>query len=59
MTTTGACRTAFDKAVAKKAFVRAGLSTPASVTLPKEAFHDPGPSRSPPGSPNASACRCS
>ncbi|MGV9312101.1 D-alanine--D-alanine ligase family protein [Streptomyces sp. NPDC003691] len=38
----GACRAAFDKAVAKEAFTRAGLSTPASVTLPKEAFHDLG-----------------
>ncbi|MQT04761.1 D-alanine--D-alanine ligase [Streptomyces jumonjinensis] len=38
----GACRAAFDKAVAKEAFARAGLVTPASVTLPKEAFHDLG-----------------
>ncbi|MGW6461005.1 D-alanine--D-alanine ligase family protein [Streptomyces sp. NPDC055078] len=38
----GACRGTFDKAVAKETFARAGLVTPASVTLPKEAFHDLG-----------------
>ncbi|RMI36846.1 D-alanine--D-alanine ligase family protein [Streptomyces triticirhizae] len=38
----GACRTAFDKAVAKEVLSRAGVATPASVTLPKAAFHDLG-----------------
>ncbi|MEU9605927.1 D-alanine--D-alanine ligase [Streptomyces sp. NPDC048057] len=37
-----ACRAAFDKTVAKGVLARAGLATPASVTLPKEAFHDLG-----------------
>ncbi len=37
-----ACRTAFDKATAKAAFTVAGLATPISVTLPREAFHDLG-----------------
>ncbi|MER6910195.1 D-alanine--D-alanine ligase [Streptomyces sp. NPDC000594] len=37
-----ACRAAFDKTVAKTVLVRAGLATPVSVTLPKEAFHDLG-----------------
>ncbi|MFI1828310.1 D-alanine--D-alanine ligase [Streptomyces sp. NPDC020412] len=37
-----ACRAAFDKTVAKGVLARAGLPTPASVTLPKEAFHDLG-----------------
>ncbi|WP_062212925.1 D-alanine--D-alanine ligase [Streptomyces sp. NBRC 109706] len=38
----GACRTAFDKSVAKEIVARRGISTPASVTLPKAAFHDLG-----------------
>ncbi|MEV6674578.1 D-alanine--D-alanine ligase [Streptomyces sp. NPDC051162] len=37
-----ACRAAFDKPTAKAAFTRAGLLTPASVTLPQQAFHDLG-----------------
>ncbi|MFC5724141.1 D-alanine--D-alanine ligase [Streptomyces gamaensis] len=37
-----ACRTAFDKTTAKAVLQRAGLLTPESVTLPKEAFHDLG-----------------
>ncbi|MEU1307803.1 D-alanine--D-alanine ligase [Streptomyces cinnamoneus] len=37
-----ACRVAFDKATAKDIFVRAGLHTPQSVTLPQQAFHDLG-----------------
>jgi D-alanine-D-alanine ligase len=37
-----ACRFAFDKAVAKAIAASAGLVTPESVTLPKEAFHDLG-----------------
>jgi D-alanine-D-alanine ligase len=36
------CRTAFDKPVAKALLRRAGLHTPASVVLPREAFHDLG-----------------
>ncbi|EIV91622.1 D-alanine--D-alanine ligase [Frankia sp. QA3] len=40
--TPDACRVAFDKPTAKAAVAAAGLSTPASVTLPKEAFHDLG-----------------
>lgn len=39
-----ACRTAFDKPVAKAAVRAAGLTTPESVTLPKETFHDLGAS---------------
>ncbi|MQA93111.1 MAG: D-alanine--D-alanine ligase [Streptosporangiales bacterium] len=38
----GACRLAFDKPVAKTVVSRAGLSTPASVTLPKSVFYDLG-----------------
>jgi D-alanine-D-alanine ligase len=37
-----ACRTAFDKTTAKAILEQAGLKTPASVTLPKQAFHDMG-----------------
>lgn len=37
-----ACRMAFDKSVAKALAAAAGLRTPASVTLPREAFHDLG-----------------
>lgn len=37
-----ACRMAFDKPVAKAVAASAGLSTPASVTLPRETFHDLG-----------------
>jgi D-alanine-D-alanine ligase len=37
-----ACRFAFDKPVAKAVAHAAGLMTPASVTLPKETFHDLG-----------------
>jgi len=40
----GACRMAFDKPVAKAIARSAGLATPASVTLPKETFHDLGAS---------------
>jgi D-alanine-D-alanine ligase len=39
-----ACRVAFDKPVAKALVAAAGLTTPASVTLPREAFHDLGAS---------------
>jgi len=38
----GACRFAFDKPTAKAIARAAGLATPASVTLPKETFHDLG-----------------
>lgn len=37
-----ACRMAFDKPVAKAVVAAAGLSTPASVTIPRETFHDLG-----------------
>ncbi|MCK9874240.1 D-alanine--D-alanine ligase [Frankia sp. Ag45/Mut15] len=37
-----ACRVAFDKATAKAAVADRGIATPASVTLPREAFHDLG-----------------
>lgn len=37
-----ACRMAFDKPTAKAIAAGAGLSTPASVTLPRETFHDLG-----------------
>jgi D-alanine-D-alanine ligase len=37
-----ACRMAFDKPVAKVLAAGAGLVTPASVTLPRETFHDLG-----------------
>jgi D-alanine-D-alanine ligase len=40
--TADACRFAFDKPVAKAVVRAAGLATPASVTLPKETFHDLG-----------------
>src|ERR1700727_3785227 len=40
--TADACRLAFDKPVAKDLVVRAGLAAPASVTLPRETFHDLG-----------------
>ena len=40
--TPAACRSAFDKPIAKAALTSAGLLTPASVTLPREAFHDLG-----------------
>ncbi|WP_395111631.1 D-alanine--D-alanine ligase [Actinomadura sp. SCN-SB] len=39
-----ACRVAWDKPSAKAVVRRAGLSTPASVALPKEIFHDLGAS---------------
>ena len=38
----GACQLAFDKPTAKALAARAGLITPASVTLPRETFHDLG-----------------
>ena len=37
-----ACRMAFDKPVAKTVVTAAGLCTPASVTLPRDTFHDMG-----------------
>jgi D-alanine-D-alanine ligase len=37
-----ACRMAFDKPAAKVIAIAAGLRTPASVTLPRETFHDLG-----------------
>jgi D-alanine-D-alanine ligase len=37
-----ACRMAFDKPTAKVLVAAAGLSTPESVTLPRETFHDLG-----------------
>ena len=37
-----ACRSAFDKPTAKATLAAAGLLTPPSVTLPREAFHDLG-----------------
>lgn len=37
-----ACRFAFDKPLAKTLLARAGLLTPPSVTLPRQAFHDLG-----------------
>ncbi|MBO2453531.1 D-alanine--D-alanine ligase [Actinomadura barringtoniae] len=37
-----ACRVAWDKPSAKAVVRRAGISTPASVALPKEIFHDLG-----------------
>lgn len=42
--TPDACRVAFDKPAAKAVVRAAGLSTPESVTLPKETFHDLGAS---------------
>lgn len=38
----GACRTAFDKPVAKAAVTRAGLTTPDAVALPHEVFRELG-----------------
>jgi D-alanine-D-alanine ligase len=38
----GACRAAFDKPTAKSLVAAAGVATPASVTLPRESFHDLG-----------------
>lgn len=40
-----AARLTFDKPVAKSLLTRAGLATPASVTLPRQAFHDLGADR--------------
>lgn len=40
-----ACRLAFDKPVAKALLARAGLATPASLTLPRQAFGDLGAAR--------------
>jgi D-alanine-D-alanine ligase len=40
--TADACRLAFDKPVAKALVTAAGLTTPESVTLPRETFHDLG-----------------
>ena len=37
-----ACRAAFDKPTAKSLIAAAGVATPASVTLPRESFHDLG-----------------
>jgi D-alanine-D-alanine ligase len=37
-----ACRVAFDKPTAKSLVAAAGVATPASVTLPRETFHDLG-----------------
>jgi D-alanine-D-alanine ligase len=37
-----ACRSAFDKPTAKSLVAAAGVATPLSVTLPREAFHDLG-----------------
>ena len=37
-----ACRAAFDKPTAKALIAAAGVATPASVTLPRESFHDLG-----------------
>lgn len=37
-----ACRVAFDKPTAKSLIAAAGVATPASVTLPRESFHDLG-----------------
>ncbi len=42
--TASACRFAFDKPAAKAIVAAAGLATPASVTLPRETFHDLGAS---------------
>ena len=39
-----ACRAAFDKPMAKSLVSAAGVSTPLSVTLPRETFHDLGAS---------------
>lgn len=42
--TPDACRVAFDKPTAKAVVRAAGMTTPDSVTLPKETFHDLGAS---------------
>ena len=42
--TPSACRPAFDKPTAKALVAAAGVATPASVTLPRETFHDLGAS---------------
>ncbi len=41
--TAGACRAAYDKAIAKTRMVEAGLPTPAWVTLPSTIFREVGP----------------
>ncbi len=41
--TAGACRGAYDKAIAKTRMVEAGISTPAWVTLPSTIFREVGP----------------
>jgi D-alanine-D-alanine ligase len=41
--TAGACRAAYDKAIAKTRMVEAGVATPAWVTLPSTIFREVGP----------------
>ena len=41
--TAGACRAAYDKAIAKTRMVEAGIPTPAWVTLPSTIFREVGP----------------
>ncbi len=41
--TAGACRAAYDKAIAKTRMVEAGIGTPAWVTLPSTIFREVGP----------------
>ncbi|MBC7680289.1 MAG: D-alanine--D-alanine ligase [Pseudorhodobacter sp.] len=41
--TAGACRAAYDKAIAKTRMVEAGVATPAWVTLPSSIFREVGP----------------
>ena len=41
--TAGACRGAYDKAIAKTRMVEAGIATPAWVTLPSTIFREVGP----------------
>ena len=41
--TAGACRAAYDKAIAKTRMVEAGIATPAWVTLPSSIFREVGP----------------
>jgi len=41
--TAGACRAAYDKAIAKTRMVEAGVATPAWVTLPSTMFRELGP----------------
>ena len=41
--TAGACRAAYDKAIAKTRMVEAGISTPRWVTLPSTIFREVGP----------------